>query len=79
MSFPASAFLRRDAAAEYLKIKWGIPCSKKTLAKLACIGGGPLMTLYNRTPLYAPADLDAFAQSKLSKPMRSTSEYAASE
>ena len=26
-------------AAEYLRARWGIPCSEKTLAKLACIGG----------------------------------------
>lgn len=69
------AYLRRHGAAEYLHAKWGIPCSKKTLAKLACIGGGPAYHLYNRTPLYAPADLDAFAEAKLSKLVRSTSEY----
>jgi hypothetical protein len=75
MSSPASAYLRRPAAADYLRVKWGIPCSKKTLAKLACIGGGPVYTLYNRTPLYAPADLDAYSAAKLRKPVRSTSEY----
>lgn len=79
MSFPVSAFLRRHAAAEYLHVKWGIPCSKKTLAKLACIGGGPIYTLYNRTPLYAHADLDIFAEAKLSKRVRSTSEYGADQ
>jgi hypothetical protein len=38
MSNPA--YLRRRAAAEYLRQRWGIPCSEKTLAKLACVGGG---------------------------------------
>ncbi len=69
-------FLRRRAASAYLRERWGIPCSEKTLAKLACIGGGPVYRVWSRTPLYAPADLDAFAQSKLSKPLRSTSEYS---
>jgi hypothetical protein len=47
-------YLRRKAAAEYLRGRWGIPCSEKTLAKLACIGGGPVYRLCGRTPLYAP-------------------------
>jgi ribonucleotide monophosphatase NagD (HAD superfamily) len=28
-------YLRRRGAAEYLRHHWGIPCSEKTLAKLA--------------------------------------------
>lgn len=32
--------LRRSAASEYLKEKWGIERKPTTLAKLACIGGG---------------------------------------
>jgi hypothetical protein len=72
-----SVYLRRQAAAEYLRTHWGIPCSPKTLAKLACIGGGPIYRLYGRIPLYSHAQLDAFAEAKLSKPVRSTSEYEA--
>jgi hypothetical protein len=72
-----SVYLRRQAAAEYLRTHWGIPCSPKTLAKLACIGGGPIYRLYGRIPLYSHAHLDAFAEAKLSKPVRSTSEYEA--
>lgn len=68
-------YLRRKAAAEYMRVRWGIPCSEKTLAKLACLGGGPVYRLCGRTPLYAPADLDSFAESKIGKPVRSTSEY----
>jgi hypothetical protein len=77
MTSTTPALLRRAAAADYLETKWGIPCSKKTLAKLASIGGGPSYRLYNRTPLYSPEDLDAFAERKLSKSVRSTSEYGA--
>jgi len=70
-------YLRRRAAAEHLRSRWGIPCSEKTLAKLACVGGGPVYRLCGRIPLYTPADLDAFAESKIGKPVRSTSEYEA--
>jgi hypothetical protein len=54
-------FLRRSDAAEYLKNRYGLRCAKQTLAKLAVIGGGPKFHLANRTPLYAPADLDEWA------------------
>ena len=75
MSHPS--YLRRKAAAEYLREQWGVPCTEKTLAKLACIGGGPVYRRFGRIPLYAAADLDEFAQAKLGKPVRSTSEYGA--
>jgi hypothetical protein len=75
MSNPA--YLRRRAAAEYLKQHWGVPCSEKTLAKLACVGGGPVYRCFGRVPLYTPADLDEFARAKIGKPVRSTSEYGA--
>jgi hypothetical protein len=70
-----TAYLRRRAAAEYLRENRGIPTSEKTLAKLACIGGGPVYRLFGRIPLYLIADLDTYAEGKLSKPVRSTSEY----
>jgi hypothetical protein len=71
----STTYLRRRAAAEYLREQRGIPCSEKTLAKLACIGGGPIYRRFGRIPLYLIADLDAYAEAKLSKPIRSTSEY----
>jgi hypothetical protein len=70
-----TSYLRRRAAAAYLREKRGIPCSEKTLANLACIGGGPVYRLFGRIPLYTSFDLDAYADSKLGKPVRSTSEY----
>jgi hypothetical protein len=71
----STTYLRRRAAAEYLREQRGIPCSEKTLAKLACIGGGPIYRRFGRIPLYLIADLDVYAEAKLSKPIRSTSEY----
>ena len=52
-----------------------IPRSAKTLAKLAWIGGGPVYRWFGRIPLYLIADLDAYAEAKISKPVQSTSEY----
>ena len=69
-------YLRRRQAAEYLRNECGIPCTEKTLAKLACVGGGPIYRLFSRRiPIYAPADLEAYAQAKISAPVRSTAEY----
>jgi hypothetical protein len=68
-------YLRRRAAAEYLREQRGIPSSEKTLAKLACIGGGHIYRLFGRIPLYLIADLDAYAEAKLGKQVHSTSEY----
>ncbi len=68
---------RRTAAARYIVERHGIPCSPNTLAKLACIGGGPAFYKAGRIPLYADADLDAWAASRLSRRVTSTSELAA--
>jgi hypothetical protein len=69
-------FLRRREAAEYVHAKYGF-CSDKTLAKLATVGGGPIYQKAGKFPLYKMEDLDGWAASKLSKPVRSTAEYEA--
>jgi hypothetical protein len=46
------------------------------LAKLAVTGGGPVFRRIGRVPYYAPNELDAWVASKLSAPMRSTSDVA---
>ena len=66
--------LRRNEAAKYIMDTWNIPCRPKTLAKLACIGGGPVHFLAGRFPLYDPEDLDEWCRSRLSAKRRSTSE-----
>ena len=66
--------LRRSTAAKYVTDTYGIPCSPKTLAKLACVGGGPPFRLAGRFPLYPVSGLDAWAQSKIGPLVRSTSE-----
>lgn len=67
-------YFRRDEASRYLKERWGLPCARATLAKLAVIGGGPVYRKAGRTPLYAPADLDLWAQTRIGHPRRSTSD-----
>ena len=69
--------LRRREASVYLKTIWGIERTPATLAKLFCLGGGPVACKDGRIPLYAPADLDDWAQSRLSPKMRSTSDRSA--
>src|SRR5262245_46056482 len=63
---------RRAPAAQYLRERWGIPCSTGTLANYAVSGAGPIYWLAGRFPVYAEADLDAWALGRLSGP-RNTS------
>jgi len=71
----AHRMLRRAEAAEYIRESWGYPLAARTLAKLACIGGGPRFRRASRFPLYEKEDLDAWVRAKLTRPVRSTSEY----
>lgn len=73
MTAPTAHYLRRVAAANYVRESWGLPCSAKWLAKLAVTGGGPLFRKAGRFPVYTHADLDTWAQSRISAPRRSTS------
>jgi hypothetical protein len=66
--------LRRKTASDYLLNVHGISRAPATLAKLAVIGGGPTFQRDGRFPLYSPQNLDAYAASVLSAPMRSTSD-----
>ena len=66
-------FLRRKQAAAYLTETYGFG-AVRTLNKLATIGGGPEMIYAGRVPLYTIASLDAWARSRMSGPVRSTSE-----
>jgi hypothetical protein len=64
---------RRAAAAAYISDNF-FPCSPKTLAKLACVGGSPPMEYAGRIPLYPQDGLDAWASAKISPRVNSTSE-----
>ncbi len=66
--------LRRSEAAKYVVETYNVPCSPKTLAKLACVSSdGPMFRLAGRFPLYARADLDAWVLSRIGPAVRSTS------
>jgi len=67
--------LRRSEAAKYVTDTYGIPCSPKTLAKLACVSSdGPPFRLAGRFPLYPMSCLDDWAKKKIGPLVRSTSE-----
>jgi hypothetical protein len=69
-------FHQSEAAAHYIRSKYGQRCSAGWLAKLAVVGGGPTFRKAGRNRIYTEEDLDAWAQSRMSGPMRSTSEAA---
>jgi hypothetical protein len=69
-------FLRRKDAAIYLKERFGFGAAS-TLAKCAVMGNGPVFCKRGRIPLYRAADLDDWARSQLTGPVRSTSEVPA--
>jgi hypothetical protein len=71
--------LQRAEAARYLLETWRISCSVATLAKLAVAGSGPEFRKAGRTPLYPQDGLDSYAQSKMSRRVRSTSELTTSK
>ena len=75
LSSRPNRLLRRTEAAKYITHTYGIPCSPKTLAKLACVSSeGPPFRLAGRFPLYPTSGLDAWAESKIGPLVRSTSE-----
>jgi hypothetical protein len=68
------AYLRRAQAAEYVRQRWGLPCSHGYLHKLASVGGGPIFHRAGKCPLYLEDDLDAWARSRISGPLRKASD-----
>lgn len=65
--------LNRLQASEYLYERHGIKRAPSTLAKLACIGGGPAFRKAGRWPLYDIPDLDAWVDKLLGEKQNSTS------
>lgn len=69
---PEILLRRRDASAALMAA--GYPTAESTLATMATRGGGPEYRTFGRTVLYRWGDLLAWAESRMSKPHRSTSE-----
>lgn len=68
-------YLRRAEAARYLQERFGA-YTAQTLAKLACVGGGPVYRKMGAYPVYRPADLDAWAEARMSAPVASSAELS---
>ena len=73
-SQPIPLNMRRADAARYIREAHGIPCAPTTLAKYAVLGGGPAFRKAGKFPIYSRDDLDAWANQRLGKLVRSTSE-----
>jgi len=72
----ADTLHNRKNASKYLIEKYGPGgVTPATLAKLAVLGGGPIMHRFNRRVAYLESDLDGWAKSRCSGPMRSTSDH----
>jgi hypothetical protein len=72
---PQPRYLSRAEAAFYVTQKYGFPCSKQTLAKLAVKGQGPEFKRANgRFAVYPVAGLDAWAATRIADAIPSSTE-----
>jgi hypothetical protein len=67
---------RRAEASTYLKERWGLQYAPSTLANMAMAqkGTGPAYRLRGKFAVYAEADLDAWAQPRITGLKRKASE-----
>jgi hypothetical protein len=68
-------FLTRKQSADFLT-EQGLPVTSNTLQKLATVGGGPEYSIFGNRAVYAPENLLGWAEAKLTKSRKSTSETA---
>lgn len=71
-------YLSRKQASTFLA-RLGLFVAPSTLAKYATVGGGPKFRRFGRQVKYLPSDLIAWAETRLSGPVRSTSEFEPEE
>jgi hypothetical protein len=64
-------FLSREEAAQYLTER-GLKTAKGTLQKWVTTGGGPAYRRFGKRTVYTTADIDAWAERKLSAPRLSS-------
>lgn len=72
MSDNLPPLLDRKQASDYLSSR-GFGVAPRTLAKLACVGGGPHFRHFGRKVRYERPTLLAWAEGRLSPPRTSTS------
>lgn len=70
-------FFTKKQASEYLTQTLGLPVAIKTLSKFITIGGGPEFQKFGTRVVYSQQSLDAWAESRLSKPYKHSSEIEA--
>lgn len=68
-------YLTRHEAAFYLSER-GLLITKNTLQKFATTGGGPEYAIFGNRALYTAEGLDHWAEARLTKSRKSTSEAA---
>jgi hypothetical protein len=69
----------RAGAAQRIRTVHGIACEASTLSKAATYGTGPTYRLINGRAAYLDADIDAWAQSKIGRPIRRAADALVAE
>jgi hypothetical protein len=75
---PPDLLLTTNEVPGYVEKRFGRAAapSPKTLAKLRCVGGGPEFVRLGVRIAYPQSKIDAWVMSRISRPLRSTSEAA---
>jgi hypothetical protein len=69
---PVQPDLTRKQASLYLLQRWQLRYEPGSLARLGTAGRGPAYHMRGKMAFYAQADLDAWAQAKITAPRRKT-------
>jgi hypothetical protein len=69
---PVQPDLTRKEASTYLMRRWQLSYEPGSLARLGTAGRGPAYHMRGRFAYYAQADLDTWAQTKITAPRRRT-------
>ena len=64
---------RKEAAAR-IRADFGVPCTAETLATKAWSGDGPVYRVIAGRSYYDPGDIDDWARSRISEPVRRASD-----
>lgn len=70
-------FFTKQQASEYLTQTLGLPVAIKTLSKFITTGSGPEFQKFGTRVVYSQQSLDTWAESRLSKPYKHSSEIEA--
>jgi hypothetical protein len=62
----SSRFMNRKETSEYIEGKFGVSYKPNTLARLACVGGGPEYLKIGQRVVYTPESTDRWIAGMLS-------------